>query len=125
MKSGGSGAIDEARGRAILKARFEGAGLAIVSDHPMTLAGRTVHLDGFDPLRRIGFEYITTEAGDRDEITPEVLDDLEARAARGELFVLLVDERQAVADAVLERAADRFLAMALPRLGPPGGAAGR
>ncbi len=109
------GAIGEARGRAILARRFQAAGLELVADHPITLAGTVILLDGFDPVRRIGFEYVTTEAGDREELTPEVQGELEARAARGELCVLLLDENQLMTEAMLERAADRFLALALAR----------
>ncbi|MBM4357445.1 MAG: hypothetical protein FJ096_04970 [Deltaproteobacteria bacterium] len=119
MTSNHDGFVDEARGREILGRRFRAAGLGLVTDHPMTLAGKVVRLDGFDPVRRIGFEYVTTEAGDREELSPEVLEDLEARSARGELCVLLIDEKHVPSEAALERAADRFLGVALRRMAPP------
>ncbi len=98
-------------------ARFNAAGLSMQADHPLVIAGRTVHLDGFDPHRKVGFEYITTEAGDREEITEEVVLELESRMGRGDLYVLLVDEREVSSAATLERAADHFLRVASARLG--------
>jgi hypothetical protein len=85
------------------------AGLSIVDHHPLEIAGRTILLDGYDPARNVGYEYITTEAGDREEITPEVIAELEERMSHGELFLLLVDEGEVSDEAALSRAADHFL----------------
>jgi len=68
-----------------------------------------VTLDGFDAARRIGYEYLTTEAGDRAEFTPAVVAALEAKMARGELYLLLVDQRALPGAELLERAATGFL----------------
>lgn len=103
--------IDEKTGSRVLAARFTAAGLSLKDDYPFAAAGRTIHLDGYDPERKIGFEYLTTEAGDREEITPEVVADLELRMGRGELFVLLIDEREVEDEATLIHAADHFLSV--------------
>jgi hypothetical protein len=66
-------------------------------------------LDGFDPVRRIGFEFITTEAGDRESFTAGVVERLEQRMAGGEVFLLLVDEAEACDEAMLSAAARGFL----------------
>jgi hypothetical protein len=81
--------MTEAEGCVVLKSRFEAAGLTVVERYPLD----GVVLDGYDPEKRIGYEFITTEAGDREELTPAVIAALEARMEKGELLVLLVDER--------------------------------
>lgn len=105
--------MNEQTGCAVLKERFVAAGLAILDDYPLLVdegAGLSLRVDGYDPERRIGFEYITTEAGDRQEVTPELIEALEARMRRAELFVLLVDEHDVLTPDDLRRAADGFLA---------------
>ncbi|MCX7024345.1 MAG: hypothetical protein NT080_06975 [Spirochaetes bacterium] len=101
--------MTENEGRAILHGRFEAAGLRILDDQPLTMGDVKVLLDGFDPSARVGYEFITAEAGDYGEFTPSVIDELEARILRGELFVLLVDEREIPDVPSLGAAADEFL----------------
>jgi hypothetical protein len=107
--------IDERTGVAVLRSCFERQGLSIREGVPLSLAPelphRTIHLDGYDEAARVGFEYLTTEAGDREEVTAEVIAELEARMERGELYVLLIDEREVTSTALLERAAEHFLAV--------------
>ncbi|MCC6559038.1 MAG: hypothetical protein IT372_39445 [Polyangiaceae bacterium] len=101
--------MNEREGCVLLKAVFEAAGLAIEEAYPFAEGDASISLDGFDPARRVGYEYVTTEAGDRREITPEVIAALDARMERGELFVLLVDERDVPDEAALRFAAEGFL----------------
>jgi len=101
--------MDEHEGCAVLKRRFTAAGLSIQEHYDLREGAVTFHVDGFDPKRRIGYEYITTAAGDREEITPELVAALEERMGRGELFVLLVDEAEAPSEETLIHAADHFL----------------
>ncbi len=115
--------LDERRGRAILKERFEAAGLSIAEDVWLEVGGARVELDGWDAARKIGYEFVTDEAGDRAQFDAPAIETLEAAMHCGELFVLLVDERDArvaedaeddedaaAAEAMLARAAVRFLA---------------
>lgn len=56
--------IDEAHARAILAERFRAAGLRIRYDVVVTGNGFQVTADGYDPERRLGFEYLDpSEAG--------------------------------------------------------------
>ncbi len=71
--------------------------------------GVPITLDGYDRARRIGYEYVTTEAGDREEGTADVVAELERRMERGELAVLLVDEVEGHGAADLEAGAGAFL----------------
>lgn len=101
-------ALSEDEGCALLKRWFEGAGYAIAEDVPFQVGDATVELDGYDAEASVGYEYITTSAGDRAEFTPEVMGALEARMRSGDLFLFLIDERRVDA-AGLELAAKRFL----------------
>ena len=102
------GGLSEAEGRALLEARFQAAGFSVEVDHRFEQDGLELTLDGFDPRARVGYELITTAAGDRAEFTAEVVARLEEGMAAGRYHLLLVDEA-AVGRRTLERAADRFL----------------
>jgi hypothetical protein len=81
----------EATGRAILRAIFEEEGLSIVEDVPVAFGEHEVVLDGWDAARRVGFEVLTSEAGDREAFPPPVVAAVEDAMRRGEAWVLLVD----------------------------------
>ena len=103
--------MDERAGCELLKQRFTAAGLTIVEHYALREPGLEVTLDGYDPKARVGYEYITTAAGDRAEITPEVVAALESRMRAGDLFVLLLDEQEEPTPERMERAADHFLSV--------------
>jgi hypothetical protein len=100
--------MTEREGCELLRGRFQAAGLAVAERVRFVEGGISVTLDGFDAARRIGYEFLTSEDGDRAEFTPEVVAALDARMARDELFILLVDED--ATPELLEHAADGFLA---------------
>jgi hypothetical protein len=102
--------MDERAGRAVLRARFEAAGLRIAEDHPLEVDGHALVADGFDAERGIGYEYLTREAGDHLEIGPAVVAALEAHARAGDLVLFLVDEADVGDAAELGALADGFLA---------------
>jgi hypothetical protein len=101
--------MDEAQGCALLKQHFVAAGYDITENYPFSEQGVSFSIDGFDPVRRVGYEYITTSAGDREDVHPGIVAALEHRMARGELFLLLIDEREVLGDADLAGAAAHFL----------------
>jgi len=53
--------IDEAHARVVLNESFRNAGLRVLADVDLEIRGRSVTVDGFDPDRRIGFEYSASE----------------------------------------------------------------
>ena len=120
---GGSDArsVTEAEGCALLLARFTEAGFTVVSNFRFDEDDIEVDLDGWDAAARVGFEYITEEAGDARQFDPKTLARFEARMEKGELYVLLVDEHEAVTAEALEGAARAFLAEVAKRA-PAGGA---
>jgi hypothetical protein len=99
--------MNERTGATILKRVFEGRGFTISEDVPM--GDPPVVLDGYDHVAKVGYEWITTEAGDREEFTAEAIAVLEARIAAGELHLLLIDETEALAEAELVLMAERFI----------------
>jgi hypothetical protein len=102
--------MTESEACALLKARFEKAGYAIAENVPFDEGGVRFDIDGFDAGKRVGYEYITDEAGDTWDVDGDVVAALDARRAAGELFVLVVAEASAPDAKALGRAADEFLA---------------
>ncbi|HEU5055054.1 MAG TPA: hypothetical protein VFU21_00955 [Kofleriaceae bacterium] len=99
--------LDEASARRLLAARFRAAGMRIVEDVALETGGVTLVADGFDPARRVGYEYIAGEERD-----VELAGDERALlAAMPDVRILVTDEATAGA---LEQAAAAFLAD-LPR----------
>ncbi|MDB4942552.1 MAG: hypothetical protein JWP97_2086 [Labilithrix sp.] len=109
--------MTEAEGCALLLAKFTEAGYAVVADFHFAEGDLEVDLDGWDEKARVGYEYITREAGDHRQFDAATLERFEARMARGELHVLLVDETDAVTKEALEAAAIGFLAELAARAG--------
>ena len=105
--------MDERAACQLLKQRFEAAGFHIEENRPFEEDGVRFEIDGFDPAARVGYEYITREAGDDWDVDGDVIAALAARRDKGELFVLVVDERDAPDAAALAARAAEFLA-ALP-----------
>ena len=102
--------MKEAEGVALLYARFTEAGYTITQNHHFREEDIEVDLDGWDEKARVGFEYITAEAADFLQFNTATLDRFEARMRAGELYVLLVDEHDALTAAALDAAARGFLA---------------
>jgi hypothetical protein len=98
--------LDEGPARRLLAGRFRDAGLRIVEDVALA-APVAITLDGFDPERRVGFEYIATEeARDLAEVDRAVL----ARSADPRVLVL-----PACGPSRCAAAAEAFLAQLPPR----------
>lgn len=102
--------LREREGRDALRRRFEAAGLTIVEDYLIEDLPRAVALDGYDPVRRVGYELCTEAAGDREMITAAVIHELERRMKAGRMYVLLVDESDVAGEDELLASADGFLA---------------
>ena len=101
--------MEERKACAVLKARFERAGFHIEENRAFDEDGVQFEIDGFDPERRVGYEYITEEAGDGWDVDGVVIAALDAKRKAGDLHVLVVDERDAPDDASLSEAIDVFL----------------
>lgn len=102
--------MTEAEGTALLLSRFTEAGFTIAADFHFHEGDIEVDLDGWDASARVGYEYITREAGDDRQFDAETLARFEARMEKGELYVMLIDEHEAVTADALDAAARGFLA---------------
>ena len=102
--------MDERSACALLKQRFQAAGFTIEDNRTFDEDGIRFEIDGFDPDRRVGYEYLTEEAGDSWDVDEAVIAALEERRKRGDLHILIIDETHAPDPASLATAADTFLA---------------
>jgi hypothetical protein len=102
--------MQESAACAVLKARFEAAGFRIVENRMFDEDGIRFEMDGFDPDRRVGYEYVTEEAGDSWDVDDSVKTALAERKDKGELFILVVEESEAPDEKALCEKADAFLA---------------
>ena len=101
--------MEERSACAQLKRRFEAAGFHIKENQRFDEDGVWFEIDGFDAARRVGYEYVTREAGDGWDVDGNVIARLAERRQRGELHVLVVDEADAPDAAALDRVIDAFL----------------
>lgn len=94
---------------ALLKSRFEAAGYKIAENQPFDEGGVTFEIDGFDADARVGYEYVTEEAGDSWDVDGRVIETLAERRKAGDLMILVIDEAAAPDATALEGAARAFL----------------
>lgn len=66
-------------------------------------------LDGYDPERRIGYEYITAAEGDREALHDAVIGELDRLNETGSLHLFLVDEQFIPDEETLAQGASDFL----------------
>jgi hypothetical protein len=83
--------------------------------------GVEFHADGWDPKARVGFEFLSSEDDDHDDLTLAEYQTLMAAQKRGELALFIIDEVEPLSAAALLAAAEDFLdeaAAARVRRGP-------
>jgi hypothetical protein len=107
--------VEERAACAHLKRRFEAAGFRIKENQTFDEHGVWFEMDGFDAERRVGYEYVTAEAGDGWDVDGDVIAALADRRKRGEIHILIIDEEDAPDAASLDHAIDEFLAGLPPR----------
>jgi len=102
--------VTEDEGTALLLSRFTEAGFTIAANFHFHEGDIEVDLDGWDAAARVGYEYITQEAGDDRQFDAATLARFEARMEKGELHVFLIDEHDAITKEALDAAVRGFLA---------------
>ncbi|GAB4510745.1 MAG: hypothetical protein Tsb0020_28260 [Haliangiales bacterium] len=113
-----SPALSEAAARAVLSERFRAAGYRVRYDVPLSRPGEFAFTaDGYDPDRRVGFEYVATSERDtelsRAERAALAADDSDSDGDG--VSVLIIDAAPGLDSAALAAAADAFLAARQPR----------
>lgn len=101
--------LNEAQGCAVLSRVFKARGYVIAENVPFSEAGVDFEIDGWDANARVGFEYLTEEAGDHQELDETTLGRLERAMEEGSLFVFLIDESEGLDERALSEAAEAFL----------------
>ncbi len=101
--------LSEAEGCAVLKRAFAGRGYSIQENVPFREGRLDFTADGWDPVARVGYEYLTHLAGDHAELTAIARAELGRRIAAGDLYIFVVDETAATSAEDLAAAAEAFL----------------
>jgi hypothetical protein len=104
-------ATSEHLARAVLDRMFRDAGLRILSDVPVELPGAVFTVDGFDPERRIGYEYL-----DEQELGLDLEEAELTWLKQNDTSILVIEPT--TSDRV-ESIAQRFLQRLTPDAGPP------
>ena len=71
--------------------------------------GVEFHIDGWDKKARVGFEFLTSEDDDHDDLDLEEYKTLSDAQQRGELAVFIIDEVEPVSTEALIEEANEFL----------------
>ena len=117
--------MEERKASERLKHRFEQAGFRIAESVDFNEHGLRFDLDGFDAEAKVGYEYVTDEAGDGWDVDDDVVAKLTDLRKSGALHVLVIDEEEAPDEASLDRAIDEFLGDLKARgIGPAGAGTG-
>ena len=101
--------LSEAEGCDLLARVFRARGYAIVRNLQFREYGVEFHVDGWDAKARVGFEYLTSEDEDHDDLSLVEYKALMAEQRRGGLSLFVLDEVEPVSAADLEEQANEFL----------------
>jgi hypothetical protein len=101
--------LSETQGCDLLMRLFTKRGYAIQRNVQFREYGVEFHIDGWDPQARVGFEFLTSEDEDHDDLTLDEYKALSAAQRRGELAVFIIDEVEPVSAEALAAEAHEFL----------------
>lgn len=101
--------LSEAEGCDLLARVFRARGYAIVRNLQFREYGVEFHVDGWDAKARVGFEYLTSEDEDHDDLSLVEYKALMAEQRRGGLSLFVIDEVEPYSAADLEEQANEFL----------------
>ena len=101
--------LSEAAGCDLLVKVFRARGYTIARNLQFREYGVEFHVDGWDPKARVGFEYLTSEDDDHDDLSLVEYQALMDQQRRGELSLFVIDEVEPISAADLEEQANEFL----------------
>jgi len=104
-----SDTVSETRACDLLARVFRARGYAIARNVMFREYGVEFHADGWDPASRVGFEFLSSEDDDHDDLTLREYKTLMDAQQRGELSLFIIDEVEPVSAADLVSAANEFL----------------
>ena len=104
-----SDTLSEFEGCTLLARLFRRRGYVIERNVMFREYGVEFHIDGWDRKARVGFEFLTSEDDDHDDLSLEEYNSLTDAQRRGELAVFIIDEVEPVSAADLLAEANDFL----------------
>ena len=101
--------LSEAEGCDLLAKLFRARGYKIARNVRFHEYGVEFDVDGWDATARVGFEYLTSEDEDHDDLSLVEYQALMTEQRRGGLSVFIIDEVEPISAADLEEKANEFL----------------
>jgi hypothetical protein len=101
--------LSETKACDLLARMFRSRGYTIARNIPFREYGVSFHIDGWDAKARVGFEFLTSEDEDHDDLTLEEYKTLMAAQQRGELSLFVIDEVEPLSVADLTEMTEEFL----------------
>lgn len=101
--------LSETKACDLLSRLFRGRGYKITRNIAFREYGVSFHIDGWDAKARVGFEFLSSEDEDHDDLTLREYQTLMAAQQRGELALLILDEVEPLSVTDLQAMADEFL----------------
>ena len=101
--------LSEFEGCTHLSRLFRRRGYVIERNVMFREYGVEFHIDGWDKKARVGFEFLTSEDDDHDDLDLEEYKALSDAQQRGELAVFIIDEVEPVSTEALIEEANEFL----------------
>lgn len=101
--------LSETKACDLLARLFRSRGFDIARNIPFAEYGVSFHIDGWDSKARVGFEFLSSEDDDHDDLSLKEYQTLMAAQLRGELSLFVIDEVEPLAAADLRTAAEEFL----------------
>jgi len=104
-----SDSLSETKACDLLARLFRARGYTIERNVPFAELGVSFHIDGWDRTARVGFEFLSSEDEDHDDLTLREYQTLMAAQQRGELALFVIDEVEPLSADELRQAAEEFL----------------
>ena len=101
--------LSEIEGCDLLARLFKARGYSIERNLVFREYGVEFHVDGWDAKQRVGFEFLSSEDDDHDDLTLSEYQTLAAAQQRGELALFVIDEVEPLSAADLALQANDFL----------------
>jgi hypothetical protein len=101
--------LSETKACDLLTKLFRARGYTIARNVMFREYGVVFHIDGWDTKARVGFEFLTSEDDDHDDLSLEEYKTLMMAQQRGELSLFVIDEVEPVSEADLIETVNDFL----------------
>jgi hypothetical protein len=93
----------------LLARLFRGRGYKVARNIPFREYGVSFHIDGWDAKARVGFEFLSSEDEDHDDLTLDEYKSLMDAQQRGELALFIIDEVEPLSVEDLTYTVNEFL----------------